>query len=198
MTGDLQGAWGDELQSIQLLAPSSPTNIENVLEHVPPNYTPPTQHNAGVGLMPCLQTTMALQDPHATSSSNPHNTPFPYSTDVHPCPMVMPCRRADCHVIDNPRRRLPRHCRATPSTSTSLMSHGLNGHFHPRHRGACSAPRLLSHDHSNLASLHGSVNWHSHCTCEVYRSPYVGYPWMGLWTRGFLKTLTPTHWNPYP
>jgi len=146
----------------------------------------------------CLQTTMMLQDPHATSSSNPHNTPFPYNTDAHPCPMVMPRQRADCHVIDNPRRRLPRHRRATPSTSTLSTSHGLSGHFHPRHWGARSAPRLLSHDHSNLTSLHGSVNWHLHCTCEVYRSPYVGYPRMGLWTRGFLKTLTPTHRNPYP
>jgi len=83
--------------------PLSPlhTNIENALGHVPPNYT---QHNAGEGLTPCLQMTTMLQDPCATSSSNPHNMPSPYNTDAHPRPMVMPRRRADCHVINNPRQ----------------------------------------------------------------------------------------------
>jgi len=55
-----------------------------------------------------------------------------------------------------------------------------------------------SHDFANLARLHGSVNWHLHCTREVYQSFYVGYPRTGLCTRGFLKTPTLTVETPTP
>ena len=55
-----------------------------------------------------------------------------------------------------------------------------------------------SYDYLNLTRPHSSVNWHSHCSCKVYRSFCIGYPPTGLHTHGFLKTLTLTHQNPYP
>jgi len=58
--------------------------------------------------------------------------------------------------------------------------------------------RLQLHQVYNLARLHGGVNWHSHCTCEVYWLVLGRYLWTGLGTPGFLKTLTPTRRNPYP
>jgi len=59
-----------------------------------------------------------------------------------------------------------------------------------RQRGGTGTP-YHSYDFPDLAKLHSSVNWHLHCTREVYQSFSVGYPWTGLCTRGFLK-------NPYP
>jgi len=61
-------------------------------------------------------------------------------------------------------------------------------------------PSYCLHQIYNLARLHGSVNWHFklHCTCEVYWLALGKYLWTGLGTPGFLKTLTWTHWNPYP
>ena len=55
-------------------------------------------------------------------------------------------------------------------------------------QGRIFAYRLL--DLPNLATLHGSVNWHLQCACEVYWSSFLGNPWMCLCTLGFLKTLT--------
>ena len=51
------------------------------------------------------------------------------------------------------------------------------------HRQSCTA--LTPHDLPNLAGPHGSVNWHLHCTCEVYWSILWGYPWTGLCTPRF-------------
>jgi len=50
---------------------------------------------------------------------------------------------------------------------------------------ACK-PRL--HQTYNLARLHSSVNWHSHCTCEVYWLALGRCPWMGSAWKSSLKT----------
>ena len=62
------------------------------------------------------------------------------------------------------------------------------------HRGACSAPQLLSNlILPILATLHGSVNWHLHCGCKVFRLVLEMYPHMGCIPLGFCKTRTLGH-----
>jgi len=80
-------------------------------------------------------------------------------------------------------------------------------HLRPPHHPCLHLPCIQDDEHArkpqlhqtyNLARLHSSVNWHSHCTCKVYWLALGRCLWMGLGTPRFLKTLTQTHQNPYP
>jgi len=52
------------------------------------------------------------------------------------------------------------------------------------------------HPIPNLTMLHGSVNWHLHCCCEVPCLVFEMYPCTGWNTPGCYRTCTPTHQNP--
>ena len=55
-----------------------------------------------------------------------------------------------------------------------------------KHWGACSAPQLYHfHDFPILARLHGSVDWHLHCPCEIYWPFLAAYPSVGWGAPGF-------------
>jgi len=90
----------------------------------------------------------------------------------------------NCHIVNEPWCQLPHHhCTLNPVAQPLYP----NSHLH---------------DLSNLASLHGSVNWHSHCTCEVYWSfvngTYSFGTHMHLYTRQTHQTFTPICRNLYP
>ena len=75
--------------------------------------------------------------------------------------------------------------------STSLVCQMTKDSSYTRTSGCMRVrPDYCLYQNSNLARLHGSVNWHSHCTCEVYWLVLGRYPWTGLGTRVFE--------NPYP
>ena len=59
-------------------------------------------------------------------------------------------------------------------------------------------PTPHPHHKFNLAMLHGSVNLHLHCCCEVFQLVLGAYPRTGCKPLGFSKPATCTRRNPYP
>jgi len=154
-----------------------------------------------------------MGDPQGAWGGEPIMVHLPSPT-FPPCCLLMlktcyhsfndPCRQQstvsitysiDCHIVVKPQ------C----WTATSLMSHSVNCHTITVPRTLVAQPlHPSSHLYhlSSLTSLHSSVNWHLHCTCEVYWSfvngTYSFGTHMHLYTHQTRQTLTPTCRNLYP
>jgi len=87
----------------------------------------------------------------------------------------------------------------SPSWILSEPSQASSAHQHtndkcPRTRDKMTT-RVMPTSHyrtANLTMLHGGVNWHLHCCCEVSESILEAYPFTGCIPPGFCKTRTRT------